>query len=387
MANLIKKAVDSVKNSYAAPGGLLGPGGLIYFGNRSNLGGTVDSSKSGFGPNQVPNGVTNYFSGQNQLAMGPSSVKSDVNTNDPNAATGLQSTVGGLGTGTSSAYEPQYVQLPNGQVFDISDPAQRIAFFNAKNAFLDQQQSEQYNLFSQGTQQALQDAERQYGSLGEGINYDLQNLQQQLQDYNLGAERNVQDTNQAYDIGTVRRQNAFAQASPLAYQSSQGTSQQFALGQRDQALGDISRDVETTRGNATRQEALLNQQRGDLATNYNQFIQQSQQGLDQYRKSLQDAYNAERSNLSGNLAGIDASQGINQFRYNRQSAGPLSTVNTDLSQYSPYLNFDSLQSSPSYNFFSGFKPQVSNTLKPVDQYLGYDPNSKQKDPVNSYLRG
>lgn len=294
----------------------------------------------------------------------------------------------GSGGGAAQATGPQYVQLENGQVFDVSTPQGRIAFFEAKNALIEQTLGSQVDLFRQRQESEFERASREYARALGDFDLQEQDLRSELDDYNLQTERQLQDTGEAYGLGTVRRQNMFAQASPLAYQSSQGTSQQYAQNQYNQALGDIERAQQQTQQNFTRQEADLSRGREDTRRGYNDFLNQARQGIEQYRKSLADQYATQRTSLAGELASVDVDQGIKDFRYGGiQEPASLNRLTADISQYTPFLDAGSLESSPEYNYFKNFKGNMANQLKPVEQFLGYSPKKKQKDSVNSYLRG
>lgn len=284
-------------------------------------------------------------------------------------------------------YVPQYIQLPNGQVFDVNDPAQREAFFIAKNALINAQIEEQYNLFNQQQDTALQEAARDYTRNLEATNYDLSQLGQEIEDYNRQNEQLIGDTRGSYGLGTARRQNLFAQASPLAYQSAQGTSQAYAQDQLNRALADVARATEQTRQNYTRQEGELTRQRGDLTTGYQGYLDRARQGLEQYRQALRDQAAGTRTELAGNLANLDVQQGINQFRYDKPTALPLEKIGVDLSPYSRYLNFSETQASPEYNYFNLFRPTIANRLTPTEQWLGYNPLERRKNPTLAYLGG
>lgn len=283
----------------------------------------------------------------------------------------------------NGAGTPEYVFFQGNQ-YNVADPTERANLFKVRNQAIKDAASRQIGDYEGQVRSKLDEANRLNARELEGIDTDLADLDRTEQEANRTYDRSIYDTNENYDLGTVKRSNYFAQLSPNAFQSSQGTSQQYANNQRLQALGDIDVARTGTLNDINTNRAGLQRSRGDLASAYDQYIQQTQGDLGRYSTDVNDYYNGQLDQTRGEFTGYDKAAGINEFRFNRDAFNPVNVQTADLSKYTPYLNFNQLSQSPEANFFRTNAPTKTAT-DPRDQYLGYKPDDKEKDYLRQYL--
>lgn len=295
---------------------------------------------------------------------------------------------------TNQAAPGNNIYFLNGKGYDLNNPNQGKQYFNDRATNVDQMARDQLAPMQKQLEISNKQADQTYGEQSDAIKRDLGNLGDQYTAYNHNYDTGIYNANQGYDLGAVNRQNMFAQASPNAFQSSQGSGEQYARTQLDKELGDMAYNKSLTDKNYNQQEAGLKQQfnpdtnTGDLATNYNLFKQQSQNSLDQWAHQMNTYYGAQKDLLSNGAiqAYGGANPDIGKFNFTAQTGQPLQGVNTDTSQYSPYTNFQQLQSSPQANFFGSFQPQVTPPAQsPLQQNLGQVPTNQDRSQIQNYL--
>ena len=211
--------------------------------------------------------------------------------------------------------------------------------------------------------------QRNFGEVNQTYGDQLNTFNSDLNKYNTGKDdytKQLSDLYEGFGQGNVARQNYFTKMSPGGYQSGEGSSADYANTKYQQGYSET---------NAARNEygANLNQGKERLGQNY-------QYALDDNRKALADALSANNQQYN------DASYGTfgNTASYNGFT--PVADVKAnqvDLSQYTPYTNFQGLQGSAGANMFKKFTPTQSQD--PLAQTLGYSLPTKASDPKNSYL--
>lgn len=298
----------------------------------------------------------------------------------------LAAAQGGSGSGGGTA--PQYTTL-NGVVYDLSTSAGKQRYITDKNNFLDQSYNQQLADYQKQLQNALSNASDTYGQSAADIKESLANLLSDRNIYNNQYQSQVDEFGNQYQTGNVNRDSFFNRLSPNAYQSSQGTSNAFAKKQYDKGLGQLS-DTNTQNLNKfAQQEAGLNRDQGNLANQYNAYIQQQQDAGNAFKQNLYNKTQEAKNSDATSLANSDAARGINGFNYQTQKYNPFAAQTVDLSSLTPFINFSQLQGSPQANAFNGVLPTVTTKPQsPQDKYLGYSPTpTKSTDPLTSYLYG
>jgi hypothetical protein len=255
----------------------------------------------------------------------------------------------GPGSSTSITTTPNIKEF-NGRQYDMNNQADALAYLQEY-----QNQINQFKNFD------LTAAQRDYDS-------QIREIKKSLGNVDTTEAQTLKDLQQGYGLGTVNRQNYFANLSPNAFQSSQGTSQAYALGQLNEAGQQA-----TNAANLNRTD--INAQMGDIQSSYNDY-------------NTQRALQAQQAIESGYSGAASAAQShgwnVNAFR----PSGDY-TAQVDTSQYTPYLNFQQVANSPSQQAYGKVlgqqTPQPGN--QSVNQFLGYTPNKSNYNYLNQYLQG
>lgn len=301
-------------------------------------------------------------------------------------ATAIASYGGNTGSsgGSSTAITPQYTYL-NGQQYNITDPTQRAAFIQARNGQLQQQASGQINQYQDQINRSLRDAGITNARQLEDINMQMGELDKSGQENQRMFDSGVNDINQSYDLGTVNRANYFAQLSPNAFQSSQGTGQQFANNKRLEGLADTQRVYDENTGTINQNRLGLQRDQADLGQAYNAFLGDTQNDLNSFTTNANNFYTGQQDQARSGIDNYNQKAGVKDFSYNRQAIAPITLGQANINQFTPYTSFQSLSQSPEANYFAAATPK-SNGLNAKDQYLGYSPTTQDKDYINQYLK-
>lgn len=293
------------------------------------------------------------------------------------------------GTATQAEeYVPQIVYF-NGQTYDVNNEQDRARYFADRSGMLDTQ----YNEFETGEQdslrRALEEAGIVYGQQGSSLTQDLTNLGTNRGDYLTGYGQSMSDLGEGYRFGGAKRQNYFSGLGSRAYQSSQGSSQQYAdtkYGEAQTAKGqEKTRNLEAFR----QSEAGLTQDQTNLGRTYNNYLEESRLSLADKLNRAKQQTDLQRDQISTDLAGIDVAKGFSGMDYNRSAYTPVTAEQIDLGDYTKYTNFDQLAQSPQAKYSQTYKSPTgtATTADPLSQYLGYNPTEKQKNYLLKYLSG
>jgi len=274
---------------------------------------------------------------------------------DLTASGGVSST-----DGTTPTTQPQLVEYPpgSGYYYDVNSPEERTAFYTAR------------------AQDLVQERDKQ-----------LADLHQQIADLTSKARQYVESTNSQIadltgnkSVGDLSRINTFSQASPNAFQSSEGTSYNAAnenylkgigsaVDQANTAVGanyfanpndPTSLGADTTFGRGI---ANLNSGINDVGTQYNQQLA----GLNQQTDPNTDP-----------------------FRFDNAGSGITEPGPVDLSAFKPFTGFTNVPASASPG--ASFVPSGNNAFSgntSLDAFLGRSPGLSQqdKDYLSKYLLG
>ncbi len=262
-----------------------------------------------------------------------------------------------------AAYTPNYAQGPDGRLYDVNDPAQ----------------ADQYYGLVQATSEAEQ--RRAYEDALRGVTEDTRSLDEQAGQIGKGYEEKLRDLLEGKQAGDVRRSNYFAQLSPNAFQSSEGSAAQYANDLYGRGQGEVTTAAEQTLG----PDFLSTGQIGDTSQFGRQRAALRTEG-DTVTKDFQQRIADIRNQIAGLKSAGKVENNLNlgqPANYNRQSYTPVQAQSVDVSQYQPFLTFQQ-QSAPDANLFRNFiQPQTGQA--PVANYLGYDTPKKDKNAVNQYL--
>lgn len=342
--------------------GTTGTGAMGSYTLKQNADGTIGAD---FFLNDAP--VTSQ---EFQAALGfdTNALLTQANTPSAPAPTTLAAPTGGGTGGTATPKDPNDYFSYKGVTYDKANPTSMNNFFGVRNGDYSTQLNDAN---SQLDYQAGQDMSAYGRQMGDQLN----SFNKSLDLFNTGKDEYTKQLSQLYEgfgQGNVNRQNYFSQLSPDTYQSGQGSSSDYANTKYQQGYGETNQARNDWKGS-------LDQGVSRLGTDYNNWMSDYQRSLSNQKNTNQDTYNSNRDTL--NTSALALGNGIS-----KQGFTPLADINqsqVDLSAYTPYTNFQGLQSSPGANMFSKFLAPKSQD--PLSQTLGYSLPTKQSDPRNQYL--
>ena len=358
-----------------------GKGGINYFQNGKPITNTEYQKATGQNTNALEaDGAINGFGQTPQTPKNPfSNTLQNVSSQytSPSETTGINSFTP---KSTSSYYTPPTTYL--GKVYDQSDPAQVQALLEAKQQNLGGQRDQQIGQINRSLDNNLQDAALQQGNkLGE--------LNLNAAQYGRSLLSNINNLGQGHDLGLINNQQQFSSLSPNAFQSAQGTSQQFANDQFAKGTNELHQgQLETVGGDYLRNgtisdNSVIGSKISALNGQYNRFTDDARNSA---QLGIQGANNAYGSGMDQNLSNIQSLYnyaGLPQFKYDNQQYNPNALPGVDISKYTPYSNSAQLGKSPQAQ---GTNPaQWTGSSNPYSALLGYNPNASQSNYYNAFM--
>lgn len=245
------------------------------------------------------------------------------------------------GGGPAAApYVPEIVTFM-GKNYDLNNPDDRNAYIEVQSGEIDKELTK-----------ALQTGNLTYAAK-------LAEQQDQMTQYNRDWQAQGKDLLGGYNQGQSARQQAYQGMGTRAYQSSMGTSGQYALNQ----LGEAQNERMYQKGIAEKQNK--NAITG-LETAYNDWI-----------SGAQSSAQANKDSLSTNVANIGG--------FDTSKLGKTLSSQADLAPYTPYTNFQSLSSSPMVGAAKTIS-QAPVSQMTLSQWLQANSN-KSGNQLQLYLQG
>lgn len=322
-----------------------------------------------------------------------------------------QSAGGSGGGGAGAAGAAGIKTLPDGRIFNLNDPTQRLAYSNALKQILGSQRDslmkQAEESFKLGDTQAVQ----QYQQYLTELDQNIADVEAEAKNYVQDYQKTLTGFNDEKKSGDVSRQSYFSNISPNAFQSSQATSQGAANNKYLEGLTDLTNQAQSTVGldylndptkgiNAFapdsqfgRNVGSINTQRTGLQNSFNSYRTNAQNQLQQSQSQIGQNYLDSLNSENAQLGAVDIQQGKNPFQYGLQSVQPYQAPKADLGQYSQYTNFQSL-ANPTAQGSQYQKPvQTQNafTQNSLDTYLNRTntkmADGQKNDWFTKYLQG
>lgn len=345
-----------------------------------------------FGPTYAPT----YPSPANQPTPPPAE---DISLAPP---TGYGYTGGG--GGAAAQVEPNNANIGD-RVYNLNDPAQLQQYIidienklNSDFEFYKQREN-------QATEEDIYEAEQEQQRALTQIERALAKLGETRSQYNKEYAQSIADLAEGFRQGTARRQMFYASIAPRVYQSSQGTSQEYAQGkyqeaqkryeeQKAQALKDYAeaeRDYQENRNlirnqfnlYKTRRERQRDDAIAQRAREQQELLGQARAGTLNYSEGLRNA------GVTSNAFRLE-----NAFKERDLSGYRPSNVNlNDLAQYIRFqpVGMPASQTQGMTQGTTGMRSQVMATPEAggpaLINYLGYQPEEEDSSTIEAYKRG
>lgn len=277
----------------------------------------------------------------------------------------------GPGAGDTLTPQPMETYPGSGVWIDVSTPEGRQSYFDARNQYAlsegmkyEEAQRNQLRLL---LEQAKAEAVSQEADLNDV-------WQKYMSDFGT-AQKNL---GQTYQQGESDRLGKYTALSPNAYQSSMGTSGQFAAQQYNEAQAKQEEQKNAEMATKTRKVNELNDY-------YNTYEKQNelafQDAVDSFKKSLM----AQASQQGAGFASADAAAGAKMGNYNYDALKGWAPNQADISDFIPNIAFNTEYKNPLMKAAKSTVNAASTNIAPLDSYQGMTATTKEKDPLQTWL--
>lgn len=299
------------------------------------------------------------------------------------------------GTGSGTAQSPNWGVI-SGTRYDLNDPGQFQAYISAADQLLNSDFETYRSRAERLRDEDIAQAKAQEDEINYNIERAMQRLGEQEGQYNTDWGRSVADLAEGYRQGSARRQAFYASVAPRVYQSSQGTSQEYAGNKFKEGQTRYEEDkARATKGFAdTRQDYA--QQKQNTSNQFNLYkTQREAQTQDEIAEQARNVRNkrdeamAGAFNYSGEMRNATGSS-------NKWATPSFAERNLDYSPSQVNLN-DLMQFIKFQPASAGATGQVSTARQAIatpeaggqalGTYLGYQPEEEEGSTLNKYKTG
>jgi vacuolar-type H+-ATPase subunit H len=313
----------------------------------------------------------------------------------PDSPTNRYAPSGGAG-GAGTQIEPNNANIGD-RVYDLNDPGQLQQYISDIDAKL----NSDFDYFRQRakdtSEEEIYEAEQEQQRALTQIERALTKLGESKTEYGQQYAQSVADLAEGFKQGTAKRQSFYASIAPRVYQSSQGTSQDYAEGKYQEG----QKRYEEQKTNAFRDFGRAEQEYGE-----NRELTKNQFNL--YKTRRQRQYDDEVADKAQTVADMKGQARANTLNYSdalRQagvSSNKFALQNNfqekDLSQYKPssvnlndLMQFIKFQPAGAPMQASGMQSQAIATPEAggasLAQHLGYEKPVEEQSTINAYKKG
>jgi hypothetical protein len=374
----LKRGFGELKNAFTGnDGGQVA--GVSTQGYDPSYQGSLDAS---FGM-QDPGAVQDpAYTGAYQTANTAKVLSNMFGAADAGTATG---TTGGTG-------DAQQVSF-NGVVYNTGDPAQLDAYFQARLSYLTQVRDQYLQEANSAASSSLTDAAKTYAEQAAQIDQDIADTQVKASDLRNAFQQNIKGLDQSRSQGLGDITSRYASYSPNAFQSSQGTLEDYTnqnyfgelanqLGQADEKIGAnylSSGNMADIGENSLvgQQLSRYNQDRSGIDPALQTYRDQTQQGLNQNVQGINDWVTQQKDAISSDIGQFNPTYAFNAFGYGRNGAGSAigGVTGADLGKLNPFQGSASYAQGTTPGYTAPFKPTKNQNA--LDTYLNrYDQSTK-----------
>lgn len=268
--------------------------------------------------------------------------------------------------------------------YNLDDPTQAGAFYNDKLSALQSKRDEEVSKGKKSSDKQIAD-----------LNTQLNDTYQEAKGYVDTYLTNVNEFGDQYQMGNVKRQQFFAGLSPNAFQSSQGTSQDFAQNKYIEGLGAYAKEANQNVGSAFLANAQANPNTPDYSTlDTNSAFGRNVAGIKGAQQDIATAFNdfVTQANQNVNQQAADTSTSLKAIDQYGKTVDPLAKATLNQVNNSAITPYTTFQQGGAQAPVQGTAPVTYgttpiNTQAPLDQFLGTNRlSSASKDYLSSWLK-
>ena len=321
--------------------------------------------------------------GQTPAGMQTSTPLSQIYPSTPSAPTST-----GITGGTT--YEPNIVVTPwDMQRYDLNNPGDLQRYIQSADAYyngvLSQYEQNAANLRDIDIAEAVAEEER----TRRNIEMALEALSEKEGQYEQDYIRSLADLAEGFRQGSAKRQSFYASIAPRVYQSSQGTSQNYAQNKYKEGQTRYGEEKER-----------VGKEFGRARTGYMQNIKDLENQVNLYKARRQSEYEsdiaAKREDIAGRKANLLAADATARASSNKFKS--MDIYNPGALDYSPsqvnlndLMQFIKFQPVGVAGGVSTARTQAIATPEAGGQslgtYLGYQPEEEETSTINKYKQG
>jgi len=325
---------------------------------------------------------------------------------------------GGVATGdlggesvpeAAPVYQPDFQVAPwNGMQYDLNDPTQRQNYYQSRIDYLSGERNKYITESETALNRSLSDAEKAADQNIATIDQDIADTEKEAGDYAREYFKNIQSLAEGKRMGDARRQQYYSGLSPNAYQSSLGTSSEYANEKYAEGLGEYAQGANEAVGSAYlqnpndpnalgantlygRQRGTLMNEKSELGRKFNVFSEDIAKQKQKAVETAQNYFTQEGANLQNQLSPISYQQTGSPFSFARQNLQDIKTPTIDTSNQRKFTEFQTPQQYESTQPGTNFMPMRSSVFsqqEPIETYLGKTKVTPDEDKaLRKYLFG
>lgn len=297
---------------------------------------------------------------------------------------------GGTGSETKSN-----IDVIDGVSYNLNDPGQFQAYVAAANSKLDAN-FEYFRNSTEGVRdEDIAEAKAQEERTLYQIEQALKKVSEQKGQYETDYTRSLSDLAEGFRQGTAKRQTFYASVAPRVYQSSQGTSQEYAKGKYGEGQQRYAEDRNRAMNAFRDTENEYNQSRQDTTNQFNLYkTRREREAQDaifnqaQTNQGQRDAMMAKTKNWSADKGGSFASNKWGGTSFNSKDLSGYSPSNVSLNDLAQFIKFQpvgmagntkTVQSAPIATPESGGQS--------LGNYMGYQEIPTEESTLNKFKTG
>ncbi len=333
-------------------------------------------------------------SGNQVLVQGP--LTSDQPTQPADSApANVFSPSGGSG-GAGSTYTPNF-QFIDGVRFDLNDPGQFQAYVSKAEERLNAD-FEDYSRRANSLRDIdIEEARAKEEEIFYNIQKALSKVAEQEGQYNTDFARSVSDLAEGFRQGSAKRQSFYASIAPRVYQSSQGTSQQYAEGKFNEGQQRMN-EQKTQALNAFKDAREdYGRQRQTTEKEFNLFKTrreaQAQDEIANQARTVRDQMDSARSgyfNYAGQMrqSAPNKSQWSNPtFQERNLNYNPSNVNLNDLMQFIKFQPAGGGMTASNAPMASQAIATPEAGGESLTNYMGYQAPKEEQSTINAYKKG
>lgn len=300
------------------------------------------------------------------------------------------------GGGGGAAYEPNNANVGD-RVFDLNDPGQLQDYINTVNDKLNGDFEYYANRSNQAKELDIAQAKADEEEAIYNIDRALKKLGESRDQYTEDYTRSVADLAEGFRQGTAKRQSFYASVAPRVYQSSQGTSQEYAKRKYVEGQGRYEQDKTRAMNAFADTEQDYGRSREGIINKFNLFkTQREQQSADEIAEKarsveeMRGQAKAKTLNYTDSLRNAGVSS--NKFATPTFSATDLSgysPANVNLNDLMQFIKFQpagaATGSTNAYRTSAIATPESGG--ESLGNYMGYEEESTEPSTINAYKKG